>query len=70
MAIKILHDGIHALLDMQPGMDVIATAKNEFAGVQLAGKLMPDIILMDISMPVMADDEGDEDALYCQAAIY
>lgn len=41
------------MLEKQPGMAVIGEANNGREVVDLAGKLKPDIILMDISMPDM-----------------
>ena len=48
---KIIRDGLHALIDSQPGMEVVAEAENGRAAVKLARKLKPDLIIMDISMP-------------------
>ena len=49
----LLREGLHALIEEQPDMTVIAEAENGRATVQLAAKLRPDIIVMDISMPGM-----------------
>jgi DNA-binding NarL/FixJ family response regulator len=55
---KLVRDGIHALLDLQNGIDVIATAENGWVAVQLARKLNPDVILMDVSMPGMSGSDA------------
>ncbi|MBF0226425.1 MAG: response regulator transcription factor [Desulfobacterales bacterium] len=47
----IIRDGLKALIDKKSGMEVIAEAKNGRQAVQLAVKLKPDVIVMDISMP-------------------
>jgi DNA-binding NarL/FixJ family response regulator len=49
----LLREGLHALIKEQPDMTVIAEAEDGRATVQLAAKLRPDIIVMDISMPGM-----------------
>ncbi len=48
---KIMRDGLHALLDAQPEIEVVAEAENGRKAVQLALEKKPDVIIMDISMP-------------------
>jgi DNA-binding NarL/FixJ family response regulator len=48
---KILRDGLRALIEKQPGMEVVAEAKNGQGAVDLACELKPDVIIMDIHMP-------------------
>lgn len=48
---RLLREGLRSLLEEQPDMRVVGEAENGKAAVQLAAKLMPDIIIMDISMP-------------------
>src|SRR5437764_11370873 len=45
--------GFRALLDAQEGIEVIEEANDGREAVQLAKKLRPDVILMDIRMPVL-----------------
>jgi DNA-binding NarL/FixJ family response regulator len=59
----LLRQGLHALIDEQPGMHVIAEAEDGRAIVQLAAKLRPDIIVMDISMPGMNGMEATRQIL-------
>ena len=47
----LLVEGLRALIESQPNMNVIAEARNGRSAVELAAKLSPDIILMDVSMP-------------------
>lgn len=47
---KIMRDGLRNMLDKEPGMDVIAEAKNGREALRLAEQLRPDILIMDISM--------------------
>jgi two-component system chemotaxis response regulator CheB len=44
---------LKAIFEQQPDMKVIGHAKNGREGVQLAHELKPDVITMDIRMPVM-----------------
>jgi DNA-binding NarL/FixJ family response regulator len=44
---------LQAMLSAEDGIDVVATASNGRAAVRLATELHPDVILMDVSMPVM-----------------
>jgi CheY-like chemotaxis protein len=44
---------LQAMLSAEDGIDVVATAENGRAAVNLAGELNPDVILMDVSMPIM-----------------
>jgi two-component system nitrate/nitrite response regulator NarL len=43
--------GIASLLSAEPGFDVVGEASNGQEGIEKARDLMPDVILMDISMP-------------------
>ncbi len=45
--------GLCGLLQAQPGFDVIAEATNGLEAIDLAGRLHPDLVLMDLQMPVM-----------------
>jgi DNA-binding NarL/FixJ family response regulator len=45
--------GFTAMLDAQPGLRVVATAENGEQAVRLARELGPDVVLMDIRMPVL-----------------
>ena len=48
---KLFIDGLGSILDQQHGMEVVGAAREGFAAVELAARLRPDIVLMDISMP-------------------
>ncbi len=44
---------VHTMVNSEPGLEVIATARNGKEGLELAGKLRPDVITLDIEMPEM-----------------
>lgn len=50
---KIVHEGIKALLEKQPGLEVIAAAEDGRATLKLAKELTPDVVIMDVGMPDM-----------------
>lgn len=47
----IMRDGLRILLSKEQDMEVVGEASNGRDAVQLAGKLSPDIIIMDVTMP-------------------
>ncbi len=49
----LVREGIASLLAIQPGIQVAGTAENGQDAVRLNQELRPDVILMDIRMPVM-----------------
>lgn len=49
----IVREGVRMLLNAQPGIEVIGEASNGEQAVDLARRLVPDIVLMDIGMPGM-----------------
>lgn len=50
---KIVREGLRALIDKQPGMEVIGEAENGRTAVQLAREMLPNVVIMDIAMPDM-----------------
>ena len=49
----ILRDGLVTLLQTEPGIEVVGEAEDGAIAVRKAIKLRPDVIIMDILMPVM-----------------
>ncbi len=47
----ILREGIRSLLEKVPGIEMIGEADNGTEAVAKVGQLMPDVVLMDITMP-------------------
>lgn len=50
---KIIREGLKALIEKQPDMEVAAEAQDGLSTVRLAQKILPQIIIMDIGMPEM-----------------
>ena len=50
---EVVRQGLRALLSAQPDMEVVGEAENGREAVTLAAKTSPDIVVMDIAMPVL-----------------
>lgn len=50
---QLVLDGLVSIVNELDDFEIIATARNGKEGLQLAGTFQPDIILMDIDMPIM-----------------
>lgn len=48
---QIMRDGLRFMLEKFPDLNVVGEADNGHDGVTLAHKLLPDVVIMDISMP-------------------
>jgi pilus assembly protein CpaE len=53
-------DNLQKLLSFEPDIEVVATAVNGKEGVEHAKKLAPDIVLMDVNMPIMDGIQATE----------
>ena len=49
----LIRSGLSAMLGAQPDLTVIGEAADGAEAVRLAGSLAPDVVMMDIRMPVM-----------------
>lgn len=50
---ELVRTGFRLILDLEPGIEVVGEAANGAEGVRLASELHPDVILMDVRMPVL-----------------
>jgi two-component system, NarL family, response regulator NreC len=49
----VMRSGLRALLERQPNLEVIGESENGRHTVELAASLKPDVIVMDIGMPIL-----------------
>jgi len=56
----IVREGQRALIETEPGMTLVGEATNGAEAVELARALNPDVIFMDLFMPVMGGIEATE----------
>jgi len=50
---EIVTEGLATILNTAPGIDVVGTAHNGAQAVEMVGLTTPDVVLMDLKMPVM-----------------
>ncbi len=66
---KIVRDGLRALLEKEPDMEVIAEAEDGQSTVRLTGELLPDVVVMDVGMPELNGIEATQQILAKHADI-
>lgn len=63
---SILREGLKGILEKQPDIVVVGEAGDGQTTIQLARKLLPDLVIMDVSMPVMNGVEATHEIIsYC-----
>lgn len=63
---SLVRAGLAALLDGTDDLHVVGQAENGRRAVELAAELRPDVVLMDLSMPVMDGVEATRELLHDQ----
>src|SRR5690348_5604051 len=56
----VLRDGLKALVNAQPDMEIVGEAENGQIAYEKAKEMMPDVVLMDISMPELSGVQATE----------
>lgn len=59
----IVRDGLVAVLELQPDMEVVGEAGDGPAAVELARALKPDVVLMDLQLPGFSGAEATREIL-------
>src|SRR5881397_438224 len=60
---QIVREGRRSLLEKQHRYEVVGEAENGFTTIQLAKRLTPDVVIMDITMPDMNGFEATRQVL-------
>jgi len=55
---QVVRQGLRMFLKLDPEMDIVGEAENGAQAVELAGTLAPDVVLIDLLMPVMGGIEA------------
>jgi len=55
---EVMREGLAILLSEQEGIEIVGQAANGQEAVALVHELEPDVVLMDVAMPVMTGDEA------------
>jgi len=50
---RIVRDGLRTLITKQEDMDVVGEAEDGRSAIELTKKLLPDVVIMDVTMPDM-----------------
>jgi len=50
---NLIRQGLKALLELEPDLEIVGEAENGNMAVELVAQLQPDVVLMDIRMPIM-----------------
>ena len=53
-----MREGLRTLIQRESDLELVGEAANGRVAVQLTGELMPDVVIMDVSMPEMSGVEA------------
>ncbi|OYW31257.1 MAG: DNA-binding response regulator, partial [Chthoniobacter sp. 12-60-6] len=60
---QIVREGLRAMLNLEAGIKVVGEAENGRQAVELFAKLRPDVVVMDIAMPLLNGMEATRQLL-------
>ena len=60
---QIVREGLRAMLNLEPDIKVVGEAENGRQAVDLVAKLNPDVVVMDIAMPLLNGMEATRQIL-------
>ena len=61
---ELIYQGMRAMLNLEPDLEVVGVANNGQVAIQQVEALQPDVVLMDIGMPIM--DGREATRIICQ----
>src|SRR5258706_9241580 len=67
--LPLLRDGVKTLLGAEADLEVIGEADTGLGAVQLAQELLPDVIVIDVSLPDVGGAEATKQILAAQPTI-
>ena len=63
---SVMRMGLATLIGSDPGMTVVGEAENGEAAVKLVNETHPDVIIMDLMMPVLSGAEATKRPFSCR----
>ena len=60
---EVVRQGIRRILQVRPGWEICGEAKDGIEAIQLARTLNPDVIILDVSMPILGGLGAADDIL-------
>ena len=65
----VMRTGLRALLERQPNLEVVGESENGRHTVELSGSLKPDVVVMDVGMPILNGIEATKQIVNQHPAI-
>ncbi|MFO0762575.1 MAG: response regulator transcription factor [Byssovorax sp.] len=66
---KMMRDGLRALLEKEPGMDIVGEASTGHEVLALSPRVRPDVVVMDVTMPELNGVETTRRLLAQESAV-